>query len=105
MINYFYLIFVVSFFSLGLRAITDSGMIAYPVRRLFQRRFPVVGKPIVLCATCMSSVWGTIIFWGYVYFQEVPIDFELYFVWIGIAISASFINALSWRLYENINRE
>ena len=105
MLDYFYLIFIVSLFSLGLRAITDIGMIGHPIRKLFLRKFPIIGKPIILCSTCMASVWGTVIYWGYIYFQEVPFPFVLIFTWLGISISSSFINGLLWSLYENINRE
>ncbi len=105
MIDYFSLILVISLFSLGLRAITDKGMIGYPIRKVFQKKLPTAGKPIVLCSTCMSSVWGTVIYWGYIYFQGIEFKLSLVPIWIGVSISASFINAILWSLYENINKE
>ena len=60
-LQYFALTLVISLFCLGLRAITDTGMIGYPIRLFFQKYLPYWGKPIMLCSTCMSSFWGTVI--------------------------------------------
>ena len=103
MLNYFYLILVISLFCLGLRAITDDKMIGYPIRRYFQNNFPYWGKPVVLCSTCMSSFWGTVIFWGYTVNTLEAIDANCYFLWIGACISAAYINSLCWAYYESIN--
>ena len=97
MIYYFYLIAFISLYCLGLRAITDNGMIGYPIRAFFKKYFPSAGKPIVLCSTCMSSFWGTIIFW---YFT--PFSLDNVFLWIATCISASFVNSVCWAYYESI---
>ena len=99
---YFELIAVISLFCLGLRAITDEGMIGYPIRQYFEKNFPTIGKPVVLCTTCMSSVWGTIIFWSYMLSIQ---SFSVLLVpnWIAISISCAFVNSIFWAYYESIN--
>ena len=101
--NYFEIIAVISLFCLGVRAITDNGMIGYPIRQYFLTYHPTVGKPLVLCSTCMSSVWGTLIFWcQYAYFNDC-ITFYSIAVWLGVIFSTAFINSVSWAYYESIN--
>ena len=100
---YFSLIFVVSLFCLGIRAITDEGMIGYPIRKYFQENLPNLGKPVVLCSTCMSSVWGTLIFWGHNVQTSSCLSVQSVAMWVGIVFSAAFINSLCWAYYERIN--
>ena len=101
--NYFEIIAVISLFCLGLRAITDDGMIGFPVRQYFLTYFPELGKPIVLCSTCMSSVWGTIIYWGHYAYAAESFAGSAVFLWIGTVISAAFVNSVLWAYYESIN--
>ncbi len=98
--NYFELIIVVSLFCLGLRAVTDNGMIGNPIRVFFQENFPNAGKPIVLCSTCMPSVWGTLIFWG-VKVQEGNLDILMVPAWAGVCVSASFVCSFLWTKYQD----
>ena len=100
---YFELISIVSLFCLGLRSITDDGMIGYPVRSYFLSNYPVLGKPLVLCSTCMSSVWGTLIFWGVFIHQDYDLSLWSFFTWLGVVFSSAFINSLLWAYYESIN--
>ena len=103
MSEYFGLVFIVSLFCLGIRAITDDGMIGHPVRWFFQNNFPKAGKPLVLCSTCMSSVWGTVIYWSYHFVLYDTITLASLGCWLGVVFSASFINSISWAYYESIN--
>ena len=98
--NYFELIVIVSLFCLCLRAVTDSGMIGYPVRAFFQEKLPNAGKPIILCSTCMPSVWGTLIFWGIKY-QEESLEVHMIPVWVGVCVSASFVCSFLWAKYQD----
>ena len=100
-IQYFMLTLAISLFCLGLRAITDNGMIGYPLRLFFQKYAPSWGKPFILCVTCMSSFWGTVIYWGHVLPVE---DFSLTLLtsWLGVAISSSFVNSIFWEYYQSI---
>ena len=100
--TYFSLIVFSSLFCLGLRTITDVGMIAYPVRKFFFDRFPYLGKPIILCPACMSSVWGTAVFWFFCVAHALPINSYTAGYWIGVIVSSSFINAVSWTHYEKM---
>ena len=102
MLGYFELILIVSLFCLGLRAVTDDGMIGYPIRKFALERFPNLGKPIVLCSTCMSSAWGTIIFWGHSLSLE-SYGHHMIANWLGVCISAAFVNSVLWAYYESIN--
>ena len=103
MLGYFELILIVSLFCLGLRAVTDDGMIGYPIRKFALDNFPVLGKPIVLCSTCMSSFWGTVIFWG-LSLQASAYDHYMIASWLGVCISSAFVNSVLWAYYESINR-
>jgi|TARA_R110000868_G_scaffold17137_6_gene75673 hypothetical protein len=86
----FKIIFLISLFCLGLRSITDDDKIGYPLRKLAKKLPKNLGKPILLCCTCMSSVWGTIIYW-YFFGNSIP-------EWILVTISASFLNSILWEL-------
>tara|TARA_R110000868_G_scaffold121004_3_gene321055 strand:- start:492 stop:812 length:321 start_codon:yes stop_codon:yes gene_type:complete len=100
-VQYFALTLTISLFCLGLRAITDVGMIGYPIRLFFQKHAPYWGKPIMLCSTCMSSFWGTFICATLLFtltLQATPI---LLLMWIGSTISAAFINAILWEVYQS----
>ncbi len=101
--NYFETIAVISLFCLGVRAITDDGMIGYPIRQYFLTYHPGLGKPVVLCSTCMASVWGTLIFWAqYSYFNDCITVWSVA-AWIGAVFSSAFINSVFWAYYESIN--
>ena len=100
--HYFSMIAVISMFCLGLRAITDEGMIGYPIRKFFQDKFFTIGKPLILCITCMSSFWGTVIYWSNMAAQG-PIGWHMFPDYVGITISCAFINGLLWEYFQSIN--
>jgi hypothetical protein len=108
----------ISGFCLGWRAITDTGMIFGFLRQIFMRTTPKqigkggptmnvliipswIGKPFVLCVTCMSSFWGTLIFWGQAYFNHLEVTPVLVLTWVYSCICASFINGLLWAYYQS----
>ena len=103
-IQYFMLTLVISLFCLGLRAITDEGMIGHPIRVFFQKNAPRWGKPVVLCSTCMSSFWGTVISTTLLFTLSLKATPVLLLMWIGSTISASFFNAVSWELYQSLRQ-
>lgn len=109
-------------FCLGWRIITDEGQLLYSIRKLFEdiesdydyhlereknfgekinnyKKFTskllmFVGKPFVICITCMSSFWGCLIYW-YMTTEFIIIN-------MGInCICASFIQTFIWVLYSN----
>ena len=98
---YLSLTLIISLFCLGLRAITDVGMIGYPIRLFFQKHMPFWGKPIVLCSTCMSSFWGTAISTTLFFALSLQASFILFLMWVGSTISAAFINAIFWEAYQS----
>ena len=99
--QYFALTFAVSLFCLGLRSITDTGMIGYPIRLFFQKRAPYWGKPIVLCSTCMSSFWGTVICLTLFFTFSLSLTLPLILMWLGSTISAAFVNAVLWEYLQS----
>ena len=93
--NYFIIILTISLFCVGLRTITDKGKIGYPLRQLVDTHLPVIiGKPLLLCAPCLASFWGTIIYFA-IYNNSIG-------EWILVVISASYLNALLWSSLEKL---
>ena len=103
-IQYFALTLTISLFCLGLRAITDVGMLGYPIRLFFQKNAPYWGKPIVLCSTCMSSFWGTVICIDLLFLLDLDVTPVLLFMWAGATISAAFVNAICWEAYQSFSK-
>lgn len=113
--EYWETIFRISIFCLGLRAISDDGMVLFPLRKYFIDRYERfdkmkinIAKPIILCCTCMSSVWGTQIWWGtfVIKYNLHQVDFHWYTIPVFIAsiISCSFINWLGWSVLELVRK-
>ena len=48
-------------------------------------------KPIIFCAPCMASVWGSIFFWSYQ--LAIPIDYPL-FVWLPSLFAIALLNMI-----------
>jgi hypothetical protein len=93
------IIFSISGFCLGWRIITEDGMILGFLRRFFiEHVHPVIAKPFILCITCTSSVWGTIIFWIFFAYSDYSVDIFTIFEWIFCCIVCSFINTILWQL-------
>ena len=102
-LQYFALTLTISFFCLGLRAITDEGTIGYPLRLILQKYAPYWGKPILLCVTCMSSFWGTVICLTLLFTLSLEVTTTLFLFWIGSSVSASFINVVSWEYFQSLS--
>lgn len=95
--TYFIIILTISLFCVGLRTITDKGKIGYPLRQLVDTYLPTsIGKPLLLCATCMASFWGTLIYSTFFYQSLIQL--------ILIIISASYLNAVLWALLNKLNK-
>ena len=91
-VQYFALTLTISLFCLGLRAITDVGMIGYPIRLFFKKHAPYWGKP---------SFWGTVICATLLFTLTLQATPVLLLMWIGSTISAAFINAILWETYQS----
>lgn len=110
-------IIIISLFCLGLRAITDEGMIFYFLRKPFeglydkaqnfkelfgsssyQYRLAItkayIAKPIILCHTCFASVWGTAVYLSMWEFDLVS--------WAIACVSAAYLNAFGWKLLNTL---
>lgn len=55
-------------------------------------------KPIILCVTCMASVWGTIIF-----FTFNPVVISLFPYWIVSCFATAFLNTIIYSIYAKID--
>ena len=96
-------------FCLGWRMVTDEHQIFYFIRKYFYHKaheqkggenkyWIFIGKPLVLCITCLASFWGTIVF---VCINGISV--ELIPTLIFNCISASFIQTFIWTLYGKLN--
>lgn len=99
-LNLFKTTLIIVFFCLGWRIITSEGQIFYFIRKYFEDRtenkfFLTIGKPFVLCITCMASIWGSSI---YLYLNNF-----VFFDWAICCISASFIQTFIWKLYVKLD--
>ena len=101
-LQYFALTLVISLFCLGLRSFTADGMIGHPIRLIFQKYAPYWGKPVMLCATCMSSFWGTVICTTLLFTLSLKATPILLLMWIGSSISSAFLNAVLWEYFQSL---
>ena len=91
-------IITISLFCLELRTITDKGKILYPLRQLAVKYLPnIIHKPLLTCAPCMASVWGTVIYFTFLY--QTTADIPEY---ILCTIGACYTNFVGWLLVEMI---
>ena len=63
--------------------------------------FHKLGKPIVLCSTCMSSFWGTVICTTLLFTFSLKLTPVLILMWLGSTISAAFVNAVCWEYLQS----
>lgn len=96
---------IISLTVLGARTVTDEGMVLHWVRQwvLYWARDNCglskfrenLMKPLILCCVCMPSVWGLgihLLLHGTSGIQYYPLE----------ALSAAFVNAVLWNVYEVI---
>lgn len=48
-------------------------------------------KPVIFCAPCMASIWGTVFFWFYQI--SIPIEYPL-FVWTPSLFAIALLNMI-----------
>ena len=91
MIDIFLMTFLISLVTMGARVITNEEMIGEPIRE-YALKFGDIAKPIITCCVCMPSLWGVgLHFWmDVVQWQYLPLEI----------LSASFLNAFLWRMYQ-----
>lgn len=88
---------IISLTVLGVRTVTDEGMVGFPIRKwalkIDESSLFTFMKPLILCCVCMPSVWGLgihLLIHGFSGIQYYPLE----------ALSAAFINAVLWTSYE-----
>jgi hypothetical protein len=95
----FIIILSISGFCLGWRTITSEGMILGWLREWsIKHLHSFIAKPFILCITCLSSFWGTIIFWIYFLYLNAELNIFTIFAWIFSCIVCAFINTIAWNL-------
>lgn len=104
-------IFIISIFCLGLRTVSDEDMVLFPFRKYFLDRYEKfdryrinISKPIIICVTCMPSIWGTIIWWGIFIATNEIFHWWTIPVYILSIVSSSFINSVGWATFELIRK-
>ena len=62
-----------------------------------------IRNPLSECVVCYASVYGSMIYWGFVYFQQDAFDWTenkigaYFFFWIIFIVSNCFINGFLYR--------
>lgn len=70
------------------QAMYDNFGMSYKIDKLIA----FIGKPIIVCAKCMASIWGTLLYWFW--FEDFVIT-----EWICVVLCISFFNAFWSILY------
>ncbi len=109
-------------FCLGLRIVSEEGNLLYFLRKPFEKAYSkkeywenrysikankyykhwsniygaiaYIGKPLITCITCMSSVWGVTVFIMLNGFSE-----PLIYLMVLNSFAAAFIQTFIWSLY------
>jgi hypothetical protein len=90
--------------------VTDDNKVGYPLRAFFismitsGKMSKYLADPIMLCCTCMASVYGTLIFWSVNIYQGNIIDVKLIGTWILTCVTCSFINGFLWAINELVRK-
>lgn len=88
-------------FSLGLRVITEEGMLLYPLRKwsltLAEKSvlLTYLLKPVILCVVCYGSFWGSLFFWG-----TYQGDSAWAFQWPVVCFGAAALNYAGYAAIE-----
>lgn len=91
--DFWQLVILVSFFCLGLTVISGEEKLLAPLRNWMEAYLPqFIAKPILTCCTCMSSFWGTVIYWYFHYDHFCCFDIGVILKWIAICVIAAFFN-------------
>lgn len=85
---------IISLFCVGLRIASSPGMVLYFLRKPFENLEGwknYLAKPVILCSTCMASVWTIVIEYAY---------FELSIWTILIIFVVAAMNSIIYAFYE-----
>ena len=95
--SYFNIILLITCLCLGIRAISDTGKLFEPLKDLLGKVLPMwLWMPVIGCVACMSSFWGTIVFWTIEFHIDNIINSLTIVKWIGCCFSAAFFNEMGW---------
>lgn len=104
-------IFIISAFCVGLKKMTEEGMLLHGVKNWLDNRIKsdFIFMPVIGCHYCYASIWGSFVYWlislyGY---HEVMID-QLFVMWPVICICCVFTNGVLYGILkhiENITKE
>jgi len=94
----------------GLSAASLPGNLLYPIWQYLDLRvrsgvFPkMLAKPLLLCNTCMASIWGTFVFWIGGFALDLIISWKSVIIWPIVVIATAFLNHLFWWLYLALHK-
>ena len=98
----FKLLLINSLFCMGLIVVSEPGMLLEFVQDFFlKRNLFFIGKPVILCATCMASLWGTFFYWSNIW---PCFDLTLAANWIIYCVILAFINTVIYYVYDFIRK-
>lgn len=94
-------IFLMSLFCVGIRKVTDEGMIFFFIKKFLNDHIKneAILNPIINCIYCFASVWGSI---AYILLSFI-IGYEINAIeWIYCCICCVFVNGFLWNLLIKI---
>lgn len=119
--QFFFTLLATVLWCLGLTATSQEGYALYFLRKPFDLAYEkyeqlqqlghtgwrlyfymfiyYASKPLILCITCMASIWG--VFWFLLSFHVLTLHLLPYMLLNSLA--ASFIQTLIWKLYVKID--
>lgn len=90
------IIISVSGVCLGIKVASGPDMIFNGVSNFVEKRIGKYwSKPIFGCPACMSSFWGSIVYWSIV--RSISIDFFVY--WPIVCLTCVVLNSVLWTAY------
>lgn len=107
----FKLLLINSLFCMGLIVVSEPDKLLRFLQEFFlKNNLLFIGKPIILCATCMASLWGSVFYWLNFLLKPIEIApiYELMLLfnvnWIVYCIILAFVNTVIYYVYDFIKR-
>jgi len=107
MIDYIYIMLLISFFCSGLRKATDDHMILNGIeKRLWKWVEPrpvhhYWFNPLLGCIYCMASLWGSAIYWAII-FSTGPVVAENWVMWPVVCVGCIYLNGIAYGLLAKV---
>lgn len=93
----------------GLTAASQPDGLLGPVREWLDLRVrsgflsKYIAKPLLLCETCMASIWGSLTYWTITLVSHHrPCFPALFFWWPFVILATAFINHVLWTIVHTL---